>query len=63
MENSRSIKVTAVRQPGDSRSQESDSLMEEVECELDELLSYYKFHPLNFFDLNIVSLLGKTDEF
>jgi len=37
--------------------------MAEVECELEELLSYYKFHPLNFFDLNILSLVGKTEEF
>lgn len=56
-----SAKVSAVRQPNSENS--VDNSMTEVECELDELLSYYKFHPLNFFDLNVLSLVGKTDEF
>lgn len=36
---------------------------EEVECDLAELLNHYKFHPLNYFFVSDINLLGKTDEF
>lgn len=36
---------------------------EEVECDLAELLNHYKFHPLNYFFVSEINLLGKTDEF
>lgn len=36
---------------------------EEVECDLAELLHHYKFHPLNYFLVQDINLLGKTDEF
>ena len=35
----------------------------EVECDLAELLNHYKFHPLNYFLVQEINLLGKTDEF
>ena len=35
----------------------------EVECDLTELLNQYKFHPLNYFCVQDINLLGKTDEF
>eukprot|EP00347_Sterkiella_histriomuscorum_P016668 403352312 len=36
---------------------------EEIECDLQDLLNHYKFHPLNYFMLSDINLLGKTDEF
>ena len=37
--------------------------VEEVECDLQDLLNHYKFHPLNYFFASEITLLGKTDEF
>lgn len=34
-----------------------------MECDLQELLNHYKFHPLNYFFVSDIVLLGKTDEF
>ncbi|CDW87924.1 protein kinase domain containing protein [Stylonychia lemnae] len=36
---------------------------EELECDLQQLLDHYKFHPLNYFFLSNIVLIGKTDEF
>jgi hypothetical protein len=36
---------------------------EEVECDLQELLNHYKFHPLNYFFVSDIVLQAKTDEF
>ena len=34
-----------------------------MECDLAELLHHYKFHPLNYFFVSEINLLGRTDEF
>ena len=36
---------------------------EEVECDLQEMLDHYKFHPLNSFFVSEITLLGKSEEF
>ena len=36
---------------------------EEVECDLQQMLDHYKFHPLNSFFVSEITLLGKSEEF
>lgn len=47
----------------DNRKGAGSEDFEEVECDLVELLNHYKFHPLNYFYVSEINLLGKTDEF